>query len=164
MVCLDRGLVRDMPSYQKALVGLFAGCVVGSAVVGFFISFGITFQSVRTMSRINRDSLSRDRYITDRILGKVDRESLDKYQQWLAEQAHPATDPRDHQIASWIKEVFQRDLKLDHVAVHTYSVLLTLPPAPGKTNKVELIDGNNEAIESSDEVYGVSPSHQRLIR
>ena len=96
--------------------------------------FSISHSSLSMMSRLTRNSVRDEDFITEKIFDQINFNSrLQKHLQYLSEKPHMTGQARDDKIREWIEQSFHK-LKLD-VNVKEYEVMLSYPSG---TNRVAL--------------------------
>ena len=97
--------------------------------------FAISASSLSMMSRLSRDSFHDEDFITEEIFERINRRDLEENLKYFSQEPHPAGKRRNEEILAYeIKKLFEK-MRLDHVSVQSYNVLLSYPKG---TNKVSL--------------------------
>ena len=113
---------------------IFQSIIVSATFSGFLCMFSISHSSLSMMSRLTRNSVRDEDFITEKIFDQINFNSrLQKHLQYLSEKPHMTGQARDDKIREWIEQSFHK-LKLD-VNVKEYEVMLSYPSG---TNRVAL--------------------------
>lgn len=120
---------------QKYALGILVAVAVTSVLLGFLGMFGIAQKSLYMQSRLTRNSVVDEKFITDEIFQRINADSLQQYLQWLAEKPHPSGQTRENEIALWIKTSLEH-LEFDYVTVDSYEVMLSLPSNQNKVRNM----------------------------
>ena len=91
-------------AHQKIALGIIAGVAFFSATLGFLCMFAISQSSLAMMSRLNRDSITDEHFITEEIFERIDRDSMKRYLEYLTEYPHPAGSRKEEEFTNWIKK------------------------------------------------------------
>ena len=116
--------------------------------------FSISHSSLSMMSRLTRNSVRDEDFITEKIFDQINFNSrLQKHLQYLSEKPHMTGQARDDKIREWIEQSFHK-LKLD-VNVKEYEVMLSYPSG---TNRVALTGKEKQGFYCQLFVYNFSCS------
>ena len=116
--------------------------------------FSISHSSLSMMSRLTRNSVRDEDFITEKIFDQINFNSrLQKHLQYLSEKPHMTGQARDDKIREWIEQSFHK-LKLD-VNVKEYEVMLSYPSG---TNRVALTGKEKLSLHCQLFVYNFSCS------
>ncbi len=130
------GLTNMEQGQQKVALGILVGVAFFSGLAGFLCMFGYAHKSLSMMSRLTRDSFTSEDYITEEVFDRIDAKSLKEYLRWLSEKPHTTGQRRDDEIATWIRQSFQK-FQMDFVTTDAYDVLLSYPRGHNKVGNLK---------------------------
>ena len=75
---------------QKIACGIIVGVAIFSTTLGFLSMFAIGQKSLSMMSRLNRNPIEDEKFLTEEIFERIDTYWLQKNVKWLSELSpHP---------------------------------------------------------------------------
>ena len=74
---------------QKIACGIIVGVAIFSTTLGFLSMFGIAQSSLSMMSRLNRNPIEDEKFLTEEIFERINRKWFDDGMKFLSFSPHP---------------------------------------------------------------------------
>ena len=75
---------------QKIVCGIIAGVAIFSTTLGFLSMFAIAQSSLSMMSRLNRNPIEDEKFLTEEIFERINRKWLEDGVKFLSFTPHPS--------------------------------------------------------------------------
>merc|ERR1712008_29754 len=92
---------------QKIACGIIVGVAIFSTTLGFLSMFAIGQSSLSMMSRLNRNPIEDEKFITEEIFERINTNWFEGGMKFLSFEPHPGGQSRDNKIIDWIKKRFK---------------------------------------------------------
>ena len=74
---------------QKIVCGIIAGVAIFSTTLGFLSMFAIAQSSLSMMSRLNRNPIEDEKFLTEEIFERINRKWFDECMKFVSFSPHP---------------------------------------------------------------------------